>query len=459
MTKSLMLATALGLLSAAPGFAQTEPTTQQTAANAFDSRWNPYLGCWRIAQEQLSGEILPSASGMMVCVRPSGHSGVAITTTVDGKTVLEQTIVADGSVQPLSQENCQGTQTSQWSRDGERLFTRVELTCAGRPKQEVSGITQIARGYWIDSQATLIDGDHDVRLRRYQRTSDQFTGGPTQASAPMNVEDVIEASTKVLPPALEAALVESGGRFELNSRTLTQLADAGVSPSVIDVMVAQAYPDRFEIERPNTYPPVSSVASSSTTSGSNTTVILGSAAYPYPIYDPFYSSYYYYSPFAYPYYWGASYFPYRYGRYYGYGNYYNNFYYNYPGSGFYGDGNRGSGGHAQPGSPDSRGGDGVAVRGRRAHTRAAGRDRVTAVAAAVEARPQRNGRRRRAEARDRRTARTRRAQARPLLLLRDRRADRFQAEAIRAAAIQVAVVATAAVVVAAAAGLRSLASQ
>jgi hypothetical protein len=364
MMNKLTLAMIFGLLAAAPALAQSAQTTDKATTNTFDSRWNPYLGCWRVTQEQHGGQVVPSAPSMMVCVRPSGHSGVAITTTVEGKNVLEQTIVADGSPQPLSQDSCQGTQTSQWSRDGERLFTRVELTCAGRPTQSVSGITQMARGYWIDAQATVIDGDHDVRLRRYQRTSDQFTGGSSLAGSPMNVEDVIEASAKVLSPALEAALVESGGRFTLNSRTLKQLADAGVSPNVIDVMVAQAYPERFQIERPTTYQPLAGIASGGTTSSSNTTVILGSAAYPYPIYDPFYSSYYYYSPFAYPYYWGSSYYPYRYGRYYGYGNYFNNYYYNDPGSIYYGPGSSGSRGTAQPGSPDYHGGDGVIVKGR-----------------------------------------------------------------------------------------------
>ena len=65
------------------------------------------LGCWRVAQEQLGGQIRPFQPGTMVCVRPSGRAGVAITTTVDGKNVLEQTIVADGSAQPLSQDDCQ----------------------------------------------------------------------------------------------------------------------------------------------------------------------------------------------------------------------------------------------------------------------------------------------------------------------------------------------------------------
>ena len=201
-------------------------------------------------------------------------------------------------------------------------------------------------------------------------------------TAPMNVEDVIEASAKVLSPALEAALDESGGRFTLNSRTLRQLADAGVSPNVIDVMVAQAYPDRFEVERPSHVSSCVERRERQDDSGGNTTVILGSAAYPYPMYDPFYSSYYYYSPFAYPYYWGSSYFPIATVRYYGYGNYYNNFYHNYPGSGFYGPSNPGSGGTAQPGSPDSRGGDGSSSTA--GATRACVRpDRVTAVRAAT----------------------------------------------------------------------------
>ena len=58
----------------------------------------------------------------------------------------------------------------------------------------------------------------------------------------------------------------------------------------------------------------------------SSTVYMGSTMYPSPMYDPFYSSYYYYSPFAYPYYWGPSY-SYRYGspfyrNYYNYNNYY-----------------------------------------------------------------------------------------------------------------------------------------
>ena len=101
MTKTLMLAALLALCSSAPALAQE-------SSAAFDSRWNPYLGCWTIVQDQY-GRSAPVPAGTMVCVQPAGRSGVAVTTTVDGKNVLEQIIVGDGSAQPISQADCHGT--------------------------------------------------------------------------------------------------------------------------------------------------------------------------------------------------------------------------------------------------------------------------------------------------------------------------------------------------------------
>jgi hypothetical protein len=351
MTNRLILALTFAVLAVTPAVFAQESTA------AFDSRWNPYLGCWTVLQDQRF-QSAPSPAGTMVCVRPSGRSGVAVTTTVDGKTVLEQTIVADGSPQPLSQGDCSGTQVSDWSRDGERLFTRVELTCANRPKRSVSGITMLANGQWVDAQATVIDGNADVRLRRYRRSSDTYTGPAGMTTAPLSVEDIIEASAKVQSEALEAALDEANARFALNSRVLKQLADNGVAPNVIDLLVAQAYPEKFEVQRSvSSWGPS---ASYSTGSIGSSSIYMGSTMYPSPMYDPFYSSYYYYSPFAYPYYWGPSY-TYRYGSPF-YRNYYNYNYFGYSGPGYYYGGPTGpSGGNAQPGSPDSRGGSGIAT--------------------------------------------------------------------------------------------------
>ena len=134
MTHKFMLAFALALRSSsAPALAQDTPAGIRLAMDAVPGVLDDCAGTTGPAARARSRPARWSAS------RPSGRFGVAITTTVDGKNVLEQTIVADGSAQPLSQADCSGTQTSDWSRDGERLFTRVSLNCTGRPARDGLG--------------------------------------------------------------------------------------------------------------------------------------------------------------------------------------------------------------------------------------------------------------------------------------------------------------------------------
>ena len=318
-------------IAAAPALAQA-PAPLRT-----DGRWTPYMGCWRLVVENVRNQGIEdmiraateasTTPAMTVCVQPSTTStGVTMTTFADGKKVLEQSILADGSGHPVSESGCTGTQTSDWSRDGLRLFTRVEMSCSNRPKQTISGLTLFAKGpAWVDIQTLESDGDQQVRIRRFGRSFDQPAGLPAlpaeitaqaimdsqnSSARALSQEDVVEASSKVSSQAVEAAIVESESRFNLNSRALLQLADAGVSRNVIDLMVAQSFPSHFRVERP-LGAPLTPVATAFPP-----TISMPGAVYPYPYpyggyYDPFdYYGYYglYYSPFAYPYYWGSRYY-------------------------------------------------------------------------------------------------------------------------------------------------------
>jgi hypothetical protein len=179
----------------------------------------------------------------------------------------------------------------------------------------------------VDIQAMETDGDQgnqQVRIRRYVRSFDQPDGltplspavtaraiidAQNAAARTLRQEDVTEASAKVSSEAVEAAIVETQSRFRLNSRTLLQRADAGVSPNVIDLMVAQSFPTPFRVERPATLPlrPVS--ASAPVIGGASAGYSSPYAFYPYGgVYDPYAYYSYYYSPFAYPYYWGSGYY-------------------------------------------------------------------------------------------------------------------------------------------------------
>jgi hypothetical protein len=337
------LAIAVGVLTTYPAFAQ--------APERLDARWTPWLGCWGLVQETARdaspssalesflelGAARPARSAatrdeIRVCVAPAdAGAGVRMTTFAGGRSVLEQTVFGDGLSRPVSESECRGTLATEWSRDAERLFTRAELQCDGQSKQTVSGITLLTRGsgprgrtaaasagrtVWLDVQAIDVNGDLQVRIRRYERAFDQTVGAvelsddvSSRASAaaeaisaaPISIDDVIEASSKIASPAVEAALVESGSRFDLNSRTLIKLADNGVHKNVIDLMVALAFPERFRVERTarNVAPAV--------TSGSSSYGYYPYGSYsPYGVYDP-YAYYSYYSPFAYSY-WGTNYY-------------------------------------------------------------------------------------------------------------------------------------------------------
>lgn len=326
------LAIVVGLLTACPVFAQT--------AAPLDSRWTPWLGCWRLIQEDVrdaspsssieafvqsnttrSARSRRGADGILVCVLPTDAGvGVNLTTFAGGRSVLEQTVLGDGISHPINESDCRGTQTSEWSGDGQRLFTRAELACKGQPKRTVSGVTLMAGGpAWLDIQAVNVDGDQNVRIRRYERTVDRPAGAPelpadesaravvaaqALSTARIGIDDVIEASSKIASQALEAALVETASRVNLDSRALVRLADNGVDKNVIDLMVALSFPEHFRVERTaRGTAPVSTYGSSSL--GIFDPTLYG-GSYPYGIYDP-YASYYYYSPFGYSY-WGNYYY-------------------------------------------------------------------------------------------------------------------------------------------------------
>jgi hypothetical protein len=198
----------------------------------------------------------------------------------------------------MNEAGCTGVQRAEWSREGRRLFARAELTCTSQPARAISGLSTITSdGTWLDVQATDNDGRANVRVRRYQRTA-----GQRRAGAAWTLEDVKEAASKISPAALEAALIESGARFRLNSRALVDLDAAKVPDSVIDLMVALSYPEKFQVERRgeasvDLYPPPFLDAASSAYWGYG----LG-----YPYFSPYpgdYGNYrYYFSPFSYGYY-------------------------------------------------------------------------------------------------------------------------------------------------------------
>jgi hypothetical protein len=260
---------AAGLVVASATVAAAQPS----AAPPPSSRWTPWLGCWQIAEEsvqdaaallsELVGASAPASTtrNALVCVTPSSDGGATMTTYVNDEPVLVEAVVADGTRRPLSDANCRGWQRAEWSALAARLYADAEITCGDKPARTVSGLATIITGpRWLDIQVVESEGRKSMRVRRYRRAANQKLAGPVTSTArplsttaiksTLSIADIQEAAAKVPAEALQAAVLELGeGGYDLNARRLRELAAARVPDSVIDLMVALSFPERFVVER------------------------------------------------------------------------------------------------------------------------------------------------------------------------------------------------------------------
>jgi hypothetical protein len=302
---------------------------QGASAQTVDPRWTAWTGCWQ-AEAPAASEAL-AVAGPTVCVVPAATGGaVEIVTVADGRIAGRETLAANGAQTRVDRENCSGWTSAEWSADGRRIYRHAEYSCPGGFGRKSTGMMAMSsNGSWIDVEGLAVGSQEAVRVLRY-RPIGSLAGIPTEiasqlqgnsftastarmaTAADVTTANVVEASKAVGPGVVEAWLAERGQGFalELDAETLIRLADSGVSPSVIDMMVALSYPERFAIN------PVSGSPRVRPDEPSNR----GSDAYDR---DPWAYGYGYPGYLGYGY--GYGYGGYGYGAYsrYGYGSYYN----------------------------------------------------------------------------------------------------------------------------------------
>ncbi len=236
--------TQMVLIAAALYFAGTAPARGQDTAT--DLRWLAFLGCWQ------------SNAATRVCVVPAhGASAVDLVTLVHGQVAARERIAATGERQPRSQDNCTGWESAEWSALGQRVYLRSEYACAGGATRSASGLIAMSGdGQWLHVLGVTVREQTGIRVVRYwEAAADSapkagvwaVSEARAIAGAPLATDDVVEASRHVDAPVLEAWLAERGESFAIDAKRLVALADAGVPPRVIDLMVALSYPRAFAI--------------------------------------------------------------------------------------------------------------------------------------------------------------------------------------------------------------------
>jgi hypothetical protein len=220
--------------------------------------WSAWLGCW-----QPTGT--DAQPGVLVCLLPGQDEQSVRMLTIAGNTVREETTIRpDGVARPAAEGGCTGAETATWSSDRRRVFIRTELECGSIDRTATSVMAFVASNEFIDAQAVTVEKQHTGRAVRYrlvpagqvppmiaaQLGAERALLTETarlNAFVPLDVDDVIEAAGKVAPPAVAALLAARNHGFPLDAAALLRLERAGVAKSVMNVMIALTYPERFNV--------------------------------------------------------------------------------------------------------------------------------------------------------------------------------------------------------------------
>src|SRR5437764_5810781 len=231
-----------------------------TAAGAQQAsggpKWQGWIGCWTASPAGEAAFAPAPTSGPLVCITPSSSGDAADFTTVEnGKVVSAQRIDASGVEGPVDATGCTGVQRATWSADERRIYLRSASTC-DRVKSTTSAILSISSsGEWLDVHSVKSYGSENVRVARYRDAGIPANLPPQIASALRDRSTVseaarlaaganvgptaiIEASHAVDSSVVAAWLLEREQRFDIDAKTLVQLAEVGVPGAVTDALVA-----------------------------------------------------------------------------------------------------------------------------------------------------------------------------------------------------------------------------
>ncbi|HVZ49652.1 MAG TPA: hypothetical protein VG916_12785 [Gemmatimonadaceae bacterium] len=322
-------------LTAVLAHAQANPLERPLErTQAIDARWRAWTGCWT----PVVASTAPSPSASTVCVLPAmGTSAVEIVSISGAKVVDRMHIDADGADHAVSRDDCTGTQAARWAASGTRVYVKESMRCPGGVARSTSTIMSFDQRYrWLDVRGISAGVNQGVAVMRYEPKLDS-AGLPAEvqpalalrgpaannavltASAPLTLGDIADVATAADTGVATTWLVERTRDVSivLDAKQLTTLADRGVPPAVIDVLVALEYPRNFALNAGTNEPaarPAQPAEPRGRADGFRYGDPYGWSSFYSPWYmDPFYGyGAYGYSPYGYynPYgYYGYGYYP------------------------------------------------------------------------------------------------------------------------------------------------------
>jgi len=258
------------------------PATQLHAQEK-DTPWGAFVGCWEPAADEL--RITPS----ITCIIPTAENDfeARVITIAGSEIVRSVTLLANGTRVLMDDDLCTGWEVASFSANGARLYLSGETRCGDAPTVRTSSLyALLPSGTRLVVSGARTEAGERLQTHRFQLMPPSRLSGPLvpdlekllaatvearrAASRPVEVADVIEASTRLHESVAEAWLAEvaverSARPVELTTGDLRALAAAQVPVEVIDMLVAVAYPTHFRVA----ISPVGGVVSGPASAGGN----------------------------------------------------------------------------------------------------------------------------------------------------------------------------------------------
>ncbi len=231
------------------------------AGQSPNGSWLAFTGCW--TPDVLEAEEVAST----LCVVPGDDRFSAEFVTVRGSEVVSREVArADGRPVNATQEGCEGTTTWRFSQDGHRVYHRSEHVCDGAVNRKGSGMMVLVNPtVWMDVSSVEVEGQVTPWVQRYRMATGEAAEAAGYADLGADQEmavraarmysttspaitAIIEAGQMLHAETVQAWLVESSPDLNVNAEQLIRMADAGVASEVIDVVVAVAHPQRFQLQ-------------------------------------------------------------------------------------------------------------------------------------------------------------------------------------------------------------------
>ena len=295
-TKQLLLGL---LLLALPALLFAGSPEAAGAAAPGDSSLAPWIGVWTPLADRPDNPASDANSQAIVEIRPTADGkGLAISRKTPQQPEVKETLILDGSKQPVDAKDCSGWQSSKWVPEIAAIIGSSEVTCKDSGSFSTTSLKMmLAADQMVDIFGIKTGDQTRLATRRLRFSSDLPSAGSSRsgpagiaarmaASAPWKLEGILNLSGTVGVPILQAALVEKNVQLNMNAKSLKKMQAAGLPKEIVDLLVALAYPREFYVQTDGR---VKLQSVSDSTAG-----LSGSSYFP--------SSYYYSSPYSYYYY-------------------------------------------------------------------------------------------------------------------------------------------------------------